>query len=142
MERRHRVDILSLTAWQMMLGAVPLVVVAMLADARGPDWTAAFARPLAYNVILANAVAWLLWLYALQHLTAGAAGLRGRSPCPSWVSWRRGCSSASGPAQRRPPAWSLIIGALAIISVRGLIVGRRRPAGAAPEEPAVRPVTD
>ena len=141
LERRHAVDILSLTAWQMLLGSLPLLLVAVVAREGAPDWTGVFVAALAYNVVLANAVAWLLWLYALRTLTAGAAGL-GTLAVPvvgvvaAWLQLgeRPGAVEAAGMV--------LIIGALAILSVRGLIVGRRRPAGAAPEEPAVRPVTD
>ena len=38
--KRHRVDVLSLTAWQMLLGAVPLVVVAFATGYETPDWSA------------------------------------------------------------------------------------------------------
>lgn len=75
LRRRHRVDLLSLTAWQMLFGAVPLVVVALRAWSGTPVWSAAFVGALAYNVILANALAWLLWLFALHALPAGIAGL-------------------------------------------------------------------
>ena len=50
--KRHRVDVLSLTAWQMLLGAVPLVVVAFATGYEAPDWSASFAWLLAYNVLL------------------------------------------------------------------------------------------
>ena len=68
LERHHDVDLLSLTTWQMIIGAAPLVAIALLTHQPAPQWTAAFAASLAYNVMLANAVAWLLWLYALRVL--------------------------------------------------------------------------
>ncbi|HMB72299.1 MAG TPA: EamA family transporter, partial [Gammaproteobacteria bacterium] len=34
-----------------------------------------FSLALTYNVVLATALAWLLWLYALNRLSAGATGL-------------------------------------------------------------------
>jgi drug/metabolite transporter (DMT)-like permease len=75
LQRRQSVDLLSLTAWQMLLGSVPLVVIA-LATWSGPTvWSPTFIWALAYNVVLANALAWFLWLYALRVLSAGRAGI-------------------------------------------------------------------
>jgi len=74
MQRRHHVDVLSLTTWQMTIGSLPLILLAVLTYSGGPDWTVGFVWGLAYTVILANAVAWVLWLYALRALSAGAVG--------------------------------------------------------------------
>ena len=68
MQRRHHVDVISLTTWQMAIGALPLILIAGLTYSGGPQWTAGFVWGLAYTVVLANAVAWLLWLYALRSL--------------------------------------------------------------------------
>jgi len=75
LRKRHRVDLLSLTAWQMLLGSVPLVLVALLTWSGPPVWSGAFVGALAYNVVLANALAWLLWLFVLHTFRAGTAGL-------------------------------------------------------------------
>ncbi len=40
-----------------------------------PDWTRLFLACLAYSVLLANAVCWALWIFALRALPAGAAGM-------------------------------------------------------------------
>jgi len=140
MQRKHHVDVLSLTTWQMAIGALPLVLAAVLTYSGGPDWTAAFIWGLAYNVIFANAVAWVLWLYALRTLSAGAAGL-GTLAIPvvgvvaAWLQLGEVPSAVEGVGM------ALIIGALGILSARGLAAGRRRPSPA-DEEPVVQPVTD
>lgn len=68
-------ELLSVTAWQMLLGGMPLAVLA-LAQAGPPiEWTTGFIAALVYNIIPGNAIAWLLWLYALQRLPTGAAGM-------------------------------------------------------------------
>src|SRR3569623_924015 len=36
---RHEIDLLSLTAWQMVLGAVPLVILAVVVPERPTEWT-------------------------------------------------------------------------------------------------------
>lgn len=73
--RDRRVDLLSLNAWQMLFGSVPLVVIAFLTADTGPTWTGWFVVTLLYNVVLASAAALLLWFYTLRHLPAGTAGL-------------------------------------------------------------------
>ena len=68
-------ELLSLTAWQMLLGGAPLALLA-LAQANAPiDWTGAFIAALVYNIVPGNAIAWLLWLYALRRLPAGMASM-------------------------------------------------------------------
>lgn len=68
-------DLLSLTAWQMLLGAVPLVAIAVIFPGRGTDWTPAYIGALAYNIVPANALAWLLWLFVVGRLPASVSGL-------------------------------------------------------------------
>jgi drug/metabolite transporter (DMT)-like permease len=75
LRRHHEVDLLSLTAWQMILGAVPLVAIAIATWEGPPVWTGTFIGALAYVSVLGNAVAWLLWLYILNRFRAGTAGL-------------------------------------------------------------------
>ena len=68
-------DLLALTAWQMLFGALALCVVALLLPSRPIDPTPYFFGALAFNALFATGLAWLLWLYILQHLSAGMAGL-------------------------------------------------------------------
>lgn len=68
-------DLLSFTAWQMLIGSLPIVVVAFLVPAPPIQWTGYLAGALAYNILAGNALAWLLWLYALKHLQAGVASM-------------------------------------------------------------------
>lgn len=70
-----RFELLSLTAWQMAFGCIPLIVIAQLVPSHPIHWTATFLAALAYNIIPANALAWLLWLYILQKLPANISGL-------------------------------------------------------------------
>lgn len=75
LRRRGPVDLLSLTAWQMLLGTLVMVVVAWQVPAEPVRVTAYFIGALAYNAVLATALAWLLWLFVLDRLPAGTAGL-------------------------------------------------------------------
>ncbi len=74
----HRVpdlDLLSLTAWQMLFGSLPLVILALWVPAPPIHWTSRFIASVAFNAIFCNALAWLLWLYALKRLAAGVASM-------------------------------------------------------------------
>ena len=143
MQRRHHVDVLSLTTWQMTFGAVPLVALAALTYNGGPQWTTGFVWGLAYTVFLANAVAWVLWLYALRSLSAGAAGL-GTLAIPVVGVVAAWLQLGERPSAEEAAGMALIVAALAITAVRGLVVARRTGAdgGADGEEVVVQPVTD
>jgi drug/metabolite transporter (DMT)-like permease len=70
-----RNDLLSVTAWQMVFGVVPLVIIAWLTDERPIVWNGYFVGALAYNAVGGMAIAPLLWLYILQRLPATISGL-------------------------------------------------------------------
>jgi len=140
MQRRHHVDVLSLTTWQMTIGMVPLITIAVLTYSGGPDWTAGFVWGLAYTVVLANAVAWVLWLYALRTLSAGAAGL-GTLAIPVVGVIAAWLQLGEVPGSAEAVGMILIVGGLAILAAHGLAAGRREPLHSG-EEPDVRPVTD
>jgi drug/metabolite transporter (DMT)-like permease len=122
--KRHEVELLSFTAWQALLGALPLILVAALVDKEGPTWSAGFIGALAYNVIAAGAIAWLLWLYILHSLPASTAGISSLATpvvgvLAAWVQLgeRPGALEAVG--------MGLIVAALAILTVRELRNSRR-----------------
>lgn len=75
MRRKHDFDLLVLTAWQMLFGAIGLCLVALTLPSRAIDPTPYFFGALFFNAVFATAIAWLLWLYVLQNLSAATAGL-------------------------------------------------------------------
>jgi drug/metabolite transporter (DMT)-like permease len=75
LQSHHDVDLLSLTAWQMLLGSLPLIIIATLTTSRSPVWSGSFIAALLYTILLINAVGWYLWLFVLHALPAGIAGL-------------------------------------------------------------------
>jgi drug/metabolite transporter (DMT)-like permease len=122
--KRHQVDLLSFTAWQTLLGSIPLIVVALLVDRQGPTWNASFVAALVYNVIVASAIAYVLWLYVLNSVSAGTAGISSLAVpvvgvLTAWVQLgeRPGALEAVG--------MGLILAALAILTGRGLHNGRQ-----------------
>jgi drug/metabolite transporter (DMT)-like permease len=130
LRKKHDVDLLSLTAWQMLLGSVPLIVIAALTWSEAPVWTGTFIVALVYVAILGNALAWILWLYILNSFSAGTAGLA------TLLTPVIGITSAWIQLGERPGlaeglGMIAIVGALLLVAMRGLLAGRlqRRATG-------------
>jgi drug/metabolite transporter (DMT)-like permease len=125
--KRHQVDILSFTAWQALLGSIPLVVVALLVARHAPTWTGGFIAALVYNVIAGSVVGLLLWLYILNSLPAGTAGINSLAipvvgVLSAWLQLgeRPGALEAVGMA--------LIVAGLAVLTARGIRLSRQAQA--------------
>jgi drug/metabolite transporter (DMT)-like permease len=73
--RSPHLDLLNLTAWPMLLGSIPIIIIALILPAPPIQWTTTFILTVLFNVILSGCVAWVLWLYALQRLQAGVASM-------------------------------------------------------------------
>jgi drug/metabolite transporter (DMT)-like permease len=117
-------DLISVTAWQLMFGALPLVAIAFAVPARPIEWTAYFTGAVIFNIVFTNAVALLLWFYSLQELPAGIAGM-GTMATPVI-----GVIAASIQLGERPSLWEaggmiLILLGLLLVSIPGLLQYRR-----------------
>ena len=142
MQRRHRVDVISLTAWQMALGGLPLVGAALVTHSGAPQWTATFALCLAYSAVISNAVCWVLWVYALRSLPAGVAGL-GTLAIPVIGVLAAWLQQGETPTGVEAVGMALIVAALAIMAAVGIVAGRRGgPGGAIGEDGVLLPVID
>jgi len=75
MQRRHQVDILSLTVWQNLFGSLPLLVLAIIFPGAGITWSGTFIWSLVFCAVVITGFGSLLWLYVLKRLPAGIAGL-------------------------------------------------------------------
>ena len=73
--QRCQVTALSLTTWQMLIGTVFLIAIALFADERAIEWTPWFTAALAYNALLATGLAWLMWSFVVARLPANVAGV-------------------------------------------------------------------
>jgi drug/metabolite transporter (DMT)-like permease len=73
--RHQSVDLLRLTAWQMVVGAAVLSVLALATHQKPIVWSPPMLLALGYNAVLATALGWALWLFILRTLPAGVAGL-------------------------------------------------------------------
>ncbi|MFH0917228.1 MAG: DMT family transporter [bacterium] len=125
LRKRHEVDLLSLTAWQMLLGSLPLVLVAFLTWSGPPVWSGSFVAALAYNVIPSTALALVLWFFVLHNLRAGTAGLG------SLLTPVIGVASAWIQLGERPDVAealgvAAIVGALVLLTLREIVARPKR----------------
>ena len=72
---RGAVSPLRLTAWQSLYGAIVVVLVALLVPERPIEWSSELIGAVAYNAVLGSAIAWALWLFVVERLPAGVAGV-------------------------------------------------------------------
>lgn len=72
---RQPVDLLSLTAWQMLIGAVPLALLAVIVPEHPTDWSAAYIGILAFMSVISTAFCWWLWIILLDRVPAWEASL-------------------------------------------------------------------
>ena len=88
----------------------------------------AFIAALVYNVIPGSVVAYLIWLYVLSKLSAGTAGLSALAVpvlglCAAWLQL------GERPGALEGVGMGLILGALAVLTIRGLRANRRSRSG-------------
>jgi drug/metabolite transporter (DMT)-like permease len=72
---RQPVELLSLTTWQMVLGAVPLVLLALIIPERPTDWSVSYAGILIFMSVISTAMCWWLWITILDRVPAWEASL-------------------------------------------------------------------
>lgn len=73
--QRGGISALSLTTWQMAVGALALAPLALLTHETPIAWSNALVGALAYNAVLASGAAWLLWSWVVERLPANVVGL-------------------------------------------------------------------
>lgn len=73
--RRQRVSLLSLTAWQMLIGSAVLGVIALAVPQRPFEWSWPVVGALAYSAGLASSLAWWLWAVVLKRLSTTEASV-------------------------------------------------------------------
>jgi drug/metabolite transporter (DMT)-like permease len=72
---RCEVDLISLTAWQLLIGAVPLLLLAVVVPDRSTVWSAPYIGILAFLSIVSTALCWWLWIHILDRAPAWEASL-------------------------------------------------------------------
>lgn len=75
MFQRHGVGVLNLTTWQMFLGTLLTLPVALLLPQQSIVWGPDLYWGIAYMAIMASALGWWLWLSVIQRVSATVAGM-------------------------------------------------------------------
>lgn len=71
------VDVLSLTAWQLIAGGLVLLPFALAVEGAPPALDGHAVPGFAYVAVVATALAFVAWFTGLRHLDAGTVGLVG-----------------------------------------------------------------
>ena len=72
---RHKPDPLELTTWQLLFGGIAIGIVAVLVPPHATHWTPVYVAALAYNIVAASALGYLLWIFVLRKLPARDASM-------------------------------------------------------------------
>ncbi|MDR2838200.1 MAG: DMT family transporter, partial [Azonexus sp.] len=91
--RHQSTDILSLLAWQTVVGAIALSALALTTHEKEIVWSSYLLLAIAYNAVVVTAVAWAMWLFVLRVLPVSVAGLSSLiTPVMSvlWAWWLLG----------------------------------------------------
>jgi drug/metabolite transporter (DMT)-like permease len=75
MQRRESVPMITLTFWQISIGALGFLLASFIFPQRAITWTPLLIWCIFYSAVLSTSVAWLLFYYALKRMPAGLAGL-------------------------------------------------------------------
>ncbi len=75
LHNRVKVDALSFTFWQMIVGMVPVLIAQAFVERPPIVWSGTFIGVTLFNGILATGFGWLAWLYVLHRLPAGTTSL-------------------------------------------------------------------
>lgn len=73
--KQHQLSPINFTAWQMLIGALILAVIAWQIPSKPIVWGKEFWLGLAYSTFLASSLAWVLWSYIVRSLLTSVAGL-------------------------------------------------------------------
>jgi drug/metabolite transporter (DMT)-like permease len=75
LHNRAKVEPLSFTFWQMIVGLIPVLICQALFDRPPIVWSNTFVVVTLFNGVMATGIGWLAWLYVLHRLPAGTTSL-------------------------------------------------------------------
>jgi drug/metabolite transporter (DMT)-like permease len=74
-QRRHRLDMLNLIAWQMVTGIIPICLIPLVYPLPAAEWNRIYVSALLYAGVVATGIGFILWTAILVWLPAGTASL-------------------------------------------------------------------
>src|SRR3546814_20669689 len=73
--QRHKVNVLTVTTWQMLLGALFTLPFALLWPQIPARWGSELYLGLAYMGVVASAIGWMFWMFVVRRVSAPVAGM-------------------------------------------------------------------
>jgi drug/metabolite transporter (DMT)-like permease len=74
-QQGRRIDLFNMNMWQLLFGGIALTALALAVPHGATHWTTTYGLAVAYNVLLASALAYFLWLFVLRELPAREASM-------------------------------------------------------------------
>lgn len=127
LRKQQPVDLLVLTMWQSVLGAVPLILLMLLVPERATEWNTTYIGILVFMSVISTALCWWLWIFILDNAPAWEASLSVLgTPVIALISSRLVMDEQFKPAEM---AGIVLIGCgLAMLSLIGWLAARRSQA--------------
>jgi drug/metabolite transporter (DMT)-like permease len=115
LHNRAPVDAFNFTFWQMLLGLLPMIVVATATHTRPIHWTPEFIVVLLILSSIATAGGWMMWLYVLHRLPAGTTSMSSLG-VPVIALASSALQLGERPRATELAGMALIVAALAVVS--------------------------
>ena len=113
-----------MTAWQLAIGALPLIAVAWAVPAPPIQWTWQLIVCLLFSGFVATALGWVIWMYILEVLPAGTASMSTLA-IPAIAVIGAALQLGEYPAPHEIQGMLLVAAALALLSFLGVRQHRR-----------------
>ncbi len=120
MWKKFTFDLISLTAWQMLFGCIPLIIIAMIVPSPPVQWTSHFIVGLTFSSIVSQALALILWFFILKSLSAGMASM-GTLATPIIGMIAAAIQLGERPTFTEGMGMMLIVAGLTILTLQGIV---------------------
>jgi drug/metabolite transporter (DMT)-like permease len=117
--KKTDVDLVSLSAWQMLFGSIPLVLLALTIPQRPIEWSWYFTSGVIYTAVIGQSFTLLLWFYILNKLSVGMASM-GTLATPVIGVICASIQLGERPSIPEGVGMFLILSALALLSYNGI----------------------
>jgi drug/metabolite transporter (DMT)-like permease len=119
MRKKTDVDLVSLSAWQMLFGSIPLVLLALTITQQPIEWSWYFMGGVIYTSVIGQSFTLLLWFYILNKLSVGMASM-GTLATPVIGVICASIQLGERPSVLEGAGMFLVLSALALLSYNGI----------------------
>ena len=126
LQQRAPMDFISMTAWQMGFGCLPLIAIAAVIPEAPIVWSGRFIGNLILLTVFISGMGWALWVYALNNLSAGTASLATLA-APVVAIFASSYHFGEQPTTAELVGMLIITVALLVLSLNGMRALKRTP---------------